>query len=615
MAKGPQLVPGASRAPISGAGGAMMPGASGRAGIGGTVGSPGGFNLPPKRDWRAPFGAANPGRGYSTQPPGRGAALPPDNRHPARRHGAPQGGAGDDAMAANPSFGPNATNWRRPGPGLRHAPGNIGQGRQAAGGSGAEALATYGGPVDRYGQPQKPANEWSEGQYPGETPWHPATSQYRNARPQQPPPYIRDVDIDYNWFAYTADTEILTRDRGWVAFYDLKAGEFVATRNLETKELEWQAARPSPLRDYDGEIYRFRSRSIDLAVTPEHLMLVNSLPDKAARLAGVAARGGHRGGEVRLQARILADTYTGNTRIPLTAKWTGTPIDEVVFDGDHHRHQRVVLLGDDYCVFMGLYLSEGLIDRKNGLAWRVKIGQSPNSDRLKAFEKELKRMFGARVSYRAYGSGDGGGFYIHSAALARFCESFGHAHERFIPADIMNAPARQLRLFWDAYALGDGTFLKHASKTGRTGRNRGVLQRISTASRKMADQFQELALKMGYHAGIGVERPRTSIIRPKDRAPYASTRRERYRISLHGATHARFTVTKEKYKGKVYCVSVPNGVVYVRRVRREEQGVQRWDPKKLRRGGLARSAERADWGFSISGPCWSGNTPFQPVWP
>ncbi len=204
LAKGPQLTPGASRAPISGAGGAMLPGASGRGGIGSTVGAPGGFNLPPRRDWRAPFGAAHPGRASTTQPPGRGPALPPDNRHPARRHGV-AGGAGDDALAANPSFGPNATDWRRPGPGARHAPGSVGYGgrRGAASGQDADsggATATYGGPVDRYGQPQKPANERSAGQYPGETPWHPIASQYRNVRPDQPPPYIRDVDIDYNWF-------------------------------------------------------------------------------------------------------------------------------------------------------------------------------------------------------------------------------------------------------------------------------------------------------------------------------------------------------------------------------------------------------------------------------
>jgi hypothetical protein len=205
LAKGPQLTPGATRAPLSGAGGAMLPGASGRAGIGATAGSPGGFNMPAQRNWRSPFGPSHPGRANATQPPGRGMPLPPDNRHPTRRHGAPMGGAGDDALAANPSFEPNQTDWRRPGPGLRHAPGNIGYGepqRPVAGREAAEEDArTYGGPVNRYGEPQKPANEWTEGQYPGETPWHPISSKYRTVRPDQPPPYIRDVDIDYNWFS------------------------------------------------------------------------------------------------------------------------------------------------------------------------------------------------------------------------------------------------------------------------------------------------------------------------------------------------------------------------------------------------------------------------------
>jgi hypothetical protein len=207
MGKGPQFGPAAgggafalgglgapgARVPLSGAGGAMMPGGAGRSGIGSTLGAPGGFNLPPQARWRAPFGAGNPGRTGVSQPPGRGPALPPDNRHPARRHGVP-GGVGDDAMAANRNFGPNPTDWRHPGPGLRHAPGSIGYGSQRP------EAQRYGAPDQRYVAPENLAHGRAEGEYPGETPWHPIASQYRDVRPHQPPPYIRDVDIDYNWF-------------------------------------------------------------------------------------------------------------------------------------------------------------------------------------------------------------------------------------------------------------------------------------------------------------------------------------------------------------------------------------------------------------------------------
>ncbi len=203
------MVPGASRSPISAMGGAMMPGASGRARIGSRVGSPGGFDLPPRANWRTNYGGgAAAGRDNVTSAPGRTESLPPDNRHPARRHGAPLGGAGADAFSANPVFGlgpeaareermphPGAGTWRKPGPGLRHNPASIGQQQESA------LRTPYSGPTDATGQPYRPATETTSGQYPGETPWHPATSQYRNERPVQPPPYIRDVDIDYNWFS------------------------------------------------------------------------------------------------------------------------------------------------------------------------------------------------------------------------------------------------------------------------------------------------------------------------------------------------------------------------------------------------------------------------------
>ncbi|MCD6412238.1 hypothetical protein J7K91_00965, partial [bacterium] len=73
---------------------------------------------------------------------------------------------------------------------------------------------------------------------------------------------------------YSADTEVLT-ESGWKRFYEVTPNDRVFTLNPSTNEIELQ----KPIRfyefDWNGQLYHFHSKKLDLLVTPNHRMLVD----------------------------------------------------------------------------------------------------------------------------------------------------------------------------------------------------------------------------------------------------------------------------------------------------------------------------------------------------
>jgi hypothetical protein len=117
-----------------------------------------------------------------------------------------------------------------------------------------------------------------------------------------------------------------------------------------------------------------------------------------------------------------------------------------------------------------------------------------------------------------------------------------------------------IREFLAAYVAGDGSTRKDC--------NHSV---IYTSSRVMADQLQVLAIKAGWSANVRVD-DRTGLERRMATGQVFQNQRPCYVVSLvktrarplvnhNGASNDGF----EHYCGKVYCVRVPNGLLFVRR--------------------------------------------------
>ncbi len=339
-----------------------------------------------------------------------------------------------------------------------------------------------------------------------------------------------------NYFCYYDDMEVLTK-RGWFRFADTNESDEFATRQIGTGVFEWQKAVSRFYKHYSGPMIRFENRSLDLLVTPHHRMLVDTLP----RRLGIK-RPRHKTEHVIL-AEDLAATKTNNIGIPQTSVWRGVELENVEFFGSHPNARDVRISGDDYCAFMGMYLADGNLHGKDC----VQISQ-PKGDRRgvhEIYRELLDRLFG-RVSF------SGHQFEFGRVALADHLRQFGKAADKFVPQAILDAPPRQLAIFWRYYVLGDGC---------ARGDLKGGAQQVITVSRRLADHLTEVIQKLGFASTVWTRPAGTAECEGR-----TIRAREAYVITLGKRRATKgWRTTTEHYDGPVACVSVPNTFLYVRR--------------------------------------------------
>ncbi len=373
---------------------------------------------------------------------------------------------------------------------------------------------------------------------------------------------------------YDEKTEVLTKG-GWKFFkdIDISLDEF-ATRNRVTQEFEWQKASSEFHEYYQGDMYQFKGKTHDLLVTPNHRMLVNSLP----RALGGNPYTRRKGSEIFLTAEELATLGGEKTFTPLTSEWTGDSIKNRVLEPDEFtpgssgkKCSSITLSGDDYIKFMAMYLAEGWTQFNKTRTYSIHIGQYETSPSYEAFEEILKKM--GKVQYRR-----GKEMYLTNRKLYEFVRQYGKkSDEKFIPQEIMNASKEQLQLFWDWYLKGDG----HKTKKGS--------ESITTTSKRMAGQLQEIAQKMGLSASIQTKHPSAGFIKIGNNRNLSdlSTFKTSYIVRLRKSKFQKLRGEKVSYRGNIYCVSVPNQTLYVRR-----NGYPAWCGNSL-------IQELRRWGFPV----------------
>ncbi len=373
-------------------------------------------------------------------------------------------------------------------------------------------------------------------------------------------PQVYRADKSYG-YCYDSETEIMTRSRGWTKFGDLHPSEEVATRSKDG-EFEWQVPSRIIQHDWNGPMYQFRSRSMDLMVTPEHRMLVTTLPSKLGSRAGKS--------EVIITAAQLAEHNHHEIKIPVTSFWEGEEVGEQVFaaaendalidvvrvsNGRTQTYSRrcappppVSMSGDDFCALMGAYIAEGNKRHQGG----IEVAQRPFSKGYALYKPLFDRIGG---SY------NGRAFILSRRALNDYFEQFGLAHDKFVPDCIRNAQPRQIQIFLDFYLAGDGYFADAPNVSGR-GDHPAKIASATTVSRKLADHLTELAQKVGASASVTVRKAsRQAFFGGR----YYSDCREAYLVRFRYSKAMSVNADLTHYEGPIHCVEVGNGIVYVRR--------------------------------------------------
>lgn len=318
---------------------------------------------------------------------------------------------------------------------------------------------------------------------------------------------------------FSLDTEILT-DRGWKFIGDVKKGERVYTRD-DSGNAFYRPVSSTILEKSDTLIH-FTGQSVDIKVTPNHQMLVES----------------ERTGKCGFYPAEYFLNHRGSGFIPLWSKYSEGLAPTRMYNCDARAFVRV----------LGWYIAEGSCGKqktKNGTETygTLYIAQK-NKKKRKILESDLRA---AGFSYRDV---SGKGFSVHTRPmlpqLKAMFRSLGRATEKHIPNEFLQLSPYLLIELLETMMLGDGNINKSGFRT------------YNTSSKQLADDVQELCQKIGKRASISICKRED---RPECNPEYIVRICEKH-------LHTRFTYIDRKVVagGDVACVEVkPHHTIYVRR--------------------------------------------------
>ena len=348
---------------------------------------------------------------------------------------------------------------------------------------------------------------------------------------------IRHLHTKYDYtgiMCYDDQTDILTEDRGWIRFADLTPVDRVAVLNPASNELMYEIPKRIIRKPFNGDLVTVQNRFVDLAVTPEHRMWAKSERDGDYRHIEASQLCAMHGESWMLQRAVWQGDKVSGFSIPAYV---------VKYLGRNHGSPKVQegerwFKADVWVKFMAWYLAEGSCYRpkvRNGRGYRICIKQHLEHNPEKVAEiKSVLDELGYRYSYSS------NQFHIDSRELYEYLRQFGTSHYKHVPAEFKQMSSGLIRLFIDTYVKGDGS----TSATGQ--------QFIMSASKRMRDDLQEMAIKAGMWAYDSLNRDRIQLSRQRD-------------CTINSRWGSQGQYDTIPYDGEVHCVTVSTGVILVRR--------------------------------------------------
>jgi len=332
---------------------------------------------------------------------------------------------------------------------------------------------------------------------------------------------------------YDEKTEVLT-DSGWKPFSDLKYSDKICTLNPDTGIIEYHQPTNIIAEDYCGPMHKYCGRRLNFMTTPNHKHYVGKRYSKA---------------KPKLET---SDDIFGKSRLFYrTGQWVGTELERITIPGATYTTPtgKVVVKealqfdAGDFMEFFGFYITEGHCSKNSG----VVISQSKEKHFPEWTNiKESMSRLGFKIGEDAFR------LTLYSVQIRHWLKQFGYSQDKFIPREMLDASPRLLKRMYDAIMQGDGRLVL---------REDGSILReeIYTSSKRLADDYQELALRIGKSASIGiyVRHGVPEYIVRVSNCPVA--------WKVENNTNNHLIEYWEKYRGKVYCATVPNHIMYVRR--------------------------------------------------
>lgn len=302
------------------------------------------------------------------------------------------------------------------------------------------------------------------------------------------------------------DTECLT-PTGWKTYDQLQVGDEIFVFDTETNQIRPDIIERVLSYEYEGDVFHFEGRKLDFITTPDH-RCVRKL---------------HNDNGFIIETANEISQYKTAPKIPTAAE-----VDRPDWDYLH----------DDHIRLLGWVLADGTMEKNRD---RVAIYQSEKkfADYIQELLDRLEITYTRKIKVGEWNkecvefrfSGD------YAKWLCSFCNRDKRIPELFK----QYASARQIRIFLEEFARGDGELVDPVDPLS-------TRVRIGQKRKDMRDDLQFLALL----AGIG-----TSINKSGNCIP---------KVVLQSRNIASATkITKEQYSGIVWCPTTKTGTFIARR--------------------------------------------------
>ncbi len=347
---------------------------------------------------------------------------------------------------------------------------------------------------------------------------------------------------------YDDKTEILTSE-GWKLFKDVKDDERVLTLN-KNGEAEFQQILNKTMYFYDGIMHKYKSQNIDLLVTPNHNLYIKKYDVRT-----------HANYSLEPSESININRFYMNKVV----KYNNEVDENFIIKGYSYERKDnqgntytkttpdLILNRENFYKLLAWYLSEGSVyynEKENSYSISICQLKEKNIPVI----KQIVEDNGFKCCY------DGQCIKFKNQTLGRFLYNLGNSYQKNIPFNIFdNFNNKLAKIFIDEYIKGDGTIDKN--KCGK----------IYTISPKLAEQLYSLCFMAGYTATQHInDRSGCYHIWNNHKITYnypcyiinlSMSGKKKYEVVVKKNKH----FSEQNYSGMVYCVEVPNHILFVRR--------------------------------------------------
>ena len=357
---------------------------------------------------------------------------------------------------------------------------------------------------------------------------------------------------------YDKETQVLT-ENGWKKFTGVHYNDKICTLNLKTNGIEFQNPTKIYHYYYRGKMYRLKTKRIDLLVTPNHKLLYSPCDFRKAPKFYLK------------EAELL---FNKSKRFKKDGFWSGKNVQYLIlpavkmnwgcryYSGRSRIKPEKRIPIEPWLKFFGFWIAEGWTTKGKNGDYNVCLSNQNNA--LLSEMKKLLEGFGYDVYWEKKINNI---IRVRNFQLFHYLEQFGKCSDKFVPLEIKSLSRELLEIFLEYYIKGDGHIY------GRNGKGLSA----TTTSLRLRDDLQEIALKIGFSAYFKLHRKKGTPFRSPG-YEYKRIYKQRedswiiYFIRKNLHTVLPSIIKKHDYveswanfKGPVFCVSVPNQVIYIRR--------------------------------------------------